>query len=68
MTAVYTRDASWHDRPDVRTPKKYHRATSELMPACGNASMLAADTEREHSDVVPGLLCGRCFPRRGGRR
>ena len=71
MTAVYTRDASWHNRPDVRTPKKYHResAIEDLLPACGNTSVLNEDSRRDHADVLPSLLCGRCFPQRdvGGR-
>lgn len=66
MTAVYTRDASWHNRPDVRTPKKYHResAAYDLMPACGNTSILAEESRREADEVTPTSLCRRCFPQR----
>lgn len=34
-----TRDASWYNYPDTRTPKKYHIATADGMAACSGAQL-----------------------------
>lgn len=67
-TLVWTRDASWWNRPDTRTPKKFHREHDDPqhagMAACSPGLVMLyqeGDASRA-GDVSPSALCGRCFP------
>lgn len=58
------RDASWFNRPNVRTVKKYHVANGD-MAACNTVRMpLAEFTALDASEVPEGLRCRRrgCTP------
>jgi hypothetical protein len=49
-----TRDASWYDRPNTYTTKKYH-ISQDGFPACGNRQILSDEINAE--DVPPSLRC-----------
>ena len=58
---VYTRDASWFDRPDTRTPKVFHASTGdELYPAAAcSGAPLDETTGVEYDEIRKIRLCCR---------
>lgn len=56
VLAAY-RDASWHPRPDTRTPKRGHVLHADGRAACGLVAMMGDSQPAE--DVPKPLRCGR---------
>lgn len=61
------RDASWYDRPDVRSPKVYHAIISpQYVPACNTTgAFLVPETECSATAATAGMVCRRraCWSR-----
>jgi hypothetical protein len=55
-----TRDASWYDHPDVRSPKVWHVVVAPaFMAACDSRVPLVEETETSLSATSAGMRCRR---------
>ena len=60
VTFAATRDAAWHNFPDVSSPKKFHIMVNCCMPKCGANMILCSDYARRADNIPEISRCKRC--------
>lgn len=55
----YLRDASWYNKPETSTPKKYHRANQDMCAFCNKKMPLNEDTGQ--AEVDEKQKCKKCY-------
>lgn len=59
MPSAAPRDASWYDRPDVRSPKAVHVDNGDEFAACNTGMLLGGPVWLDAAEVPDHVRCRR---------